>query len=433
MKTILLSALMVAATAAQSPGQGGAVTEPVGYTTIQLPGASGGGTVETPFTWPLTSAVISEGPVTAIEGDTVSLQQPSGPGELLYLTVQTGPFAGLALNILSWQTSQILTIESPPPGAIVPGTNVRVRSRATLNSAFPPDRLLELDWRAGPTPDTTDNIVLWKGSTQTPSVFFISPAGPSGPAKWRLADQRGDAGNTPLTYPTALLAVRRSPQQIDLINVGHVNVLNRRWQQVWPGLNLLGTPFGTKDSPAGTLANCGLYNPGSPYSIIAGLNPAEADTVTFYNETTRMPSAWCSLGSNPASWLGTGTNAFLSNTQLPFNGPLLLYRYGPPTWVTLNYPPLWDYPGPAAAARLTRSVKPAIKPAVAAAEVPITILPASKNTVTLRWPSKRGSYYTIETNEGTGWRKLSRYRATGPHLTIRRPIAGRAIFRVLNQ
>ena len=397
-----------------------------------------------PISYPLTQLSLWEGTITAAQGNQVTLTGSNGPVPNqpgLYLTLRNGAYAGLSVPVLTFQGNDIVTLGEAPAGAFAAGLAVSVKPYDTIDSTFPP-ATMPLAWLRGTTAEAADNLILWQAATQSPDIYFLTPSANGNPSHWEKDGQPGDAGATTVGYPASFLIVRRGASPMELMNIGTVPTTNRRWQQIWGGLNLLGTPFNIETSPA-TLRSCGLYNGASAFSISAGLTALEADSLTIFDIASRQTATWCSVENDPPTWFNTDTNQDVSDMPLPFQGALMIYHYTAPTWVQLAYPNIPDYPPPALASMAsmaatnnatqarTATRAQIVRPTVSGKIIPSSIRRVSAKHLEISWPARRGMLYRIQINTGSGWKTLSHCYAHAATMAIRRHFTGSGMLRVV--
>ena len=406
------------------------VTEPVGYDITELPGATAGAATAIPVSFFLGRQTSWQGYITAVDGNTVTLSGEPEPiffEKTHYLAIQSEPFAGAAFRVLSVKSGNQVTVSESPKGALRVGAIVRLRPYDTLDTGVPPDTMIWGGWLAGDDPETADNLLLWDGETQTSKTFFLAPAANGSPAQWRQKGQAGNAGDTVLNYPPSFYVVHRGATPLQIFSVGHVMVVNRRWQKIWPGINVLGTPVNIGPDPT-VLQNCGLYDANSSGAITAGSSPSEADSLTFFDGGQRLPSVWCSIREENPQWLATGTSEDRGSVVLPWSGALLLNHVGPPTWGHLQYNDIFGYgvpwyPGINAANAATLSGLPA-------KVIELALKPSVNGQMEASWKAVKGANYRLDTNTGTGWKTTGKYAAESTVMKVLLPKSSHAQVRV---
>jgi hypothetical protein len=426
-----------------SPGCLGqsATTEPVGYMTFELPGTPTGGSVDYPFTVPMTLRPVYVSRIDTVSGNsfTVAVAQPdivpfTGTGGSYFVLIQTGAARAAVLPMVSATGNQI-TVRGPiPPGALEPGVSFSVRRYFTLNdlrqvgngNVYGGGLTIVSGWVEATGPDQGDELVTWDPETQASAVYYLQPQA-SGPSQWRTAGSTLDQGETALPWPGGWVITRRGPEPLRLIAVGHVPVADTRLQYYWPGLNILGLPFGN----GVTLNASRIYDSSSPWTVQGGLSALEADTLTIYRQRTdlvddlvlvREPTVFFSLDDEYPGWREVGTLTDRSNLTLPLNGSLMLQHSGSGGWVR-NFTPGLDL-----------SPTPRSQKALPVRTWPLSVSNQS-GRLNLTWTAPRKSLCELQTStDNQTWVRAGQYAGRGGAMTIKRTASRETeFFRVIQR
>ncbi len=159
---------------------------------------------------------------------------------------------------------------------IEPGTKVGVRPNWSLGALFgsPPTA----DILQGDSVEEADVIGLQDPATQTTREFFFK----SGEG-WREVghEEEGDRSATAVPYRSAVQFFRRTAPDLSFVQVGTVPMYDspQHWVKVWPGRNLLTTPF----SPAKKIGELLV-----PASLVSGGSAPHSDSFRVVSEDAEL-------------------------------------------------------------------------------------------------------------------------------------------------
>jgi hypothetical protein len=394
-----------------------AVSDIVGYEGYTLPGVAAGAVQEYPISLPFAGLMVHSGDIASAFGNSVVMPGvPALTPGLHFVHLTSGPYAGMALEITA-STPGAFTVAEAPVGAFTSGMKVNLRMMQTLESVFPANQVLSNGWKAGSTTAEADTVSLWNAATQTETTFYLGTNG-----SWYAANgQAVNAASVSLSYPAAVMIHRRGPQPLEFLHLGTLAQPTDGWLRVYPGLNLLGKPF-----TSASLANSGLYDSGSDFSMQGGLNAAEADILGVYEGGIRLGAFWYD-SSSTGGWRALADGQGAGSLPLPLTGGLVLQRQGPAGWLRMNGVSI-------AAQRAAR-----LAPLAAAKPVPKThavrISRAGSQSVKLSWKAAPGQNYLVQGLAPAGsWKTVRTVRPQKREAsTTLAVVSGARQFRVISQ
>lgn len=220
-------------------GLEGATGDPVGYVANHLVAGKKGS-----LAVPLADGYKKLGKI-AVSGDGFVEFESDLPLDLLgpalsaCLDVRSGPGSGESLQVTGFSGKRVL-FEGPPMFPIEAGTVVGVRPNWSIGGLFgspPSEEILQ-----GDTYQDADVIGLLDPATQTTREFFYQTG-----EGWREVGHEvdGDRSATAVPYRSAVQFFRRRAPDLQYFLIGTVPMYGspQQWVRVWPGRNLLTTPF----------------------------------------------------------------------------------------------------------------------------------------------------------------------------------------------
>jgi hypothetical protein len=250
-------------------------SDPVGYMTFKLVGGMKGS-----MAVPLAQGYRWIGPVAAAGPDYVESASnlPNdllGAGNSACLDVRSGPGAGQSLRVTSVSGRRVY-FEGPALTELATGVMVGVRPNWTLGEMLgsPPFG----DIQQGPTHVEADVIGLQDPATQTIREFFYKTE-----EGWReIGDaEEGDRSTVAVPFRSSLQFHRKASSDLNVVMFGAVPMFGaaHHWVRVWPGRNLITTPF----SPARKIKDFIDVS-----SLNSGLSAARSDTFRLVYEDASL-------------------------------------------------------------------------------------------------------------------------------------------------
>ncbi len=393
------------------------MADPVGYISYTLPGNS-----ETLLPLQLARNLTFMGYVNQVTpaGVRFSANLPTGVFGSVgrgYMEVRVGAMAGLGIPATGF-SGNFLNLERSPVGLVSVGDYVSIREEWTLGGLF--ETLLELPFESGESAAVADTLSVWDARTQTSRVFYLHTG-----LGWREADKlaEGDKSQVPVLFPSGVIVRRRAATDVQVVVTGQVIMpLDQRYHPVWPGRNIISAPF--TSSP-----NLNHYiRPveDAPHTVVSGLSAPSSDTLRFYTYDleagTKSISPVIYYGNG--QWRVVGSNENAGETSLSFSPCLDLQRVGPAGYIRFQGIP---YESAAASQKVAAAVSKVVK------EDSVT-LNKSAGGLTLRWPSKAGSFYQIQSRPvwSGSWEDFkASVQATSSEAAVEFAPEGNACFRVI--
>ena len=257
-----------------------AVTDPVGYITINVD-AKPTGTTLTPISPTLVNKVEFAGSVASATATTVTLTGTplvggSYAGGNFYVEVTNGAGEGAWTNITANTTSQ-LTVESDLTTFITGGTStVKVRKHVTIGEFFGTTNAAGL--KPGDDAGLADEVFLINARTGLNKSLFFDGTG------WVDAEFT-PANNQKIEPQQGLLVKRKLATPVTFVRTGYVKT-GKTMLGVYNGLNVTGVPraVGSTGVPATsfTLGTSGLRTASAATGVKPGDDAGIADEVLFY-------------------------------------------------------------------------------------------------------------------------------------------------------
>ena len=329
-----------------------------------------------------------------------------------YLNIRVGAYAGMTTTVTSF-SGKDLTLTRSMAGLVSPGDQVEVIANHTIGGLFGAANSVGL--LPGENASEADTIGVWNSQTQSSRVFYFRTG-----EGWRESgnEAAGDQAGMTIPFPAALVINRRGTTPLQVTVPGVVPMpLDQRYFEVFPGRNLISAPF----SKEGTIADYGLYDEGSPFSVTGGASAPDADTIRFSNLSTATDSEviYYRLGQG---WRTAGADGDAGDTAIEIGQSMDFQRRGPAGFIKARGIP--QSPSGAALA-----VQAAPLPTVSITRT----LPAAGG-VQLEWNAEAGATYQVQTQlsgENT-WKNLGdpvvAQAATGS--TVCRP-SGQGFLRIV--
>ncbi len=322
-----------------------AVTTPiVGFDTLQVGGASGGGSqisfLGTEFLASVKHVGASSTVTTSSLSDSLASwtdDQFNGANGPHYLEITSlggsTSAAGVGSTYLISDTiasSKTVTLATNLPAGLGTPVGYRIVKHWTLAGLFGATNTAGLQ---GGTSVTADHIQLWFGGTY--ESYYYQTAGIGGTGWRRVGNQSEDASGTIVRPDQSLIVKRGQAQDVAVTVIGEVKT-GQTSVTVSPGFNFIPNPY----SVAMTLASCNIYT-GNPATGLAGGNIATADQLLAWNGTSYDTYYYQTSGIGGTGWRKVGdmtTDA--SATPIPALSSIIVRRTAPGafTWVMPQHP-----------------------------------------------------------------------------------------------
>jgi uncharacterized protein (TIGR02597 family) len=289
-----------------------AVTDPVGYVTVNV---AGGNNAETFIGASLYNAVDFNGAVTARAANSISVAAGSfTAGQFdgkYFVEIASGTNAGFWTDIVATPNATTITTSDDLTSLLAVGDSIKIRKHHTIESFFGDSATAGDQNRtgllAGAQISDADNIVIFNPESQSPTVLFYSTDEFDG--GWRTAS--GTSVSDMIIAPgQGIKVIRKSSgaaTAISFTQVGHVktgptNIV------IEPGENFVSVPLATGVSLLNTtLGNAGKITPGPQISL--------ADNVVLNTGDNLFKSVYFSTDEFDGGWRDAGAIDF-ANYQL---------------------------------------------------------------------------------------------------------------------
>ena len=360
-----------------------AVTDPSGYLAYNIPGGS-----RRLVGVHLTREATHSAKISSVLPQRIALPAPVqagyfGGAATVMVQVRDGQRAGITFTATAFEGNELI-LDSSPVSLIAPGDTVALFPNYTLSKLFGPNNTFGL--QTGETMEEADTVSLWNAASQTSRVFYLR----SGQG-WRESgnEAAGDCGQVTISFPEAMMVNRRGTSNLEFVVAGVVPMpLEQRYFRVLPGRNLITAPF----SISPTVGGYGLYEEGSPFSVIAGASAPEADTIRFTNPLTTIESEVLYYRSGHGWRLaGTGENA--DSTLVELGQAMDFQRVGEAGFIRSQGIP----------------VNPPLRALASApvSTVPIEGLQAEPGSLRISWSGEAGASYQVQKRPlREGWQDL---------------------------
>lgn len=344
-----------------------AVGDPVGYVTFKLiAGRKGAMALPMAAPYRIFKPVVDAG-ADYVEFGVDVPEDLMGTAQSACLDVRDGEGAGQSLKVTGFAGRRV-NFEAPAVFPITPGTTVAIRPNWSLGEVID-----FTDIQKGETYQTADLIGLHDPATQSTREFFYKIGD-----GWREVghEAEGDASATPIPYRSSVQFLRRGASDLFVVLMGTVPMFDapHHWVRVWPGRNLLTTPFSPADRVDHLFDKTSLISGRSaPHSDSFRIVYADAYiTPILYHHESR---GWTSIG---------GGSANAADLPVDFYVAMDFQHVG--TGAYLKFPT--DFPQSAVAVRALAST-----PEV----VPVDSSLSDFRERKLGWRSEAGTRYQVQT------------------------------------
>ena len=308
-------ALLTSSAYAQS-----AVSDPVGYITVDVAGGDGSTAAislvsPTLLTAPEFTGAVASAAGTVITVDGALTAGAFTSGGTFYVEVTTGGTTGVFADITANDAGTITTAEDISAAATA-GATITVRQHITLDQFL--GAANEAGLTDGGTAAAADSVTVFDATTQVGTAyFFLSGTG------W-FDTNFAPSGDAIIGPEQGLIVARRGADDVSFTSVGHVKV-NQANLPVVSGLNVVGVP----NAVGTTLGASGLSD-----GLAAGSTAAEADNVTTFVDGVSTTYFFLT----GTGWFDTAFGAS-DDVPLPEGSSILITRRGADATS-------WDAPAP---------------------------------------------------------------------------------------
>ncbi len=331
-----------------------ATTDPVGFITLTINGATSTTSQLTFTSLGLDQPVAFQGTISTAGTNTIvgtgtawndNQFNPTGATvatATYYLELLSGVGIGTTYDITgTTAATQTITLGQNLPNGVVAGDTFRIRAYWTIASAFGTNDESGLTQGSS---STADQIRVYNGSTY--NTYYYSNVGGVIGTGWRLIGDPNGVNNSQANaklYPDEGVLITRQPNSgpLSIVLMGAVKT-GKTSSPVFAGLNLLANPYA---APM-TLTSSNLYT-GDPTTGVAAGSSSTADLVRVYSPSTNTYNTY--YYSNVGGVIGTGwrligdpngVNNDQSSTAIPVGTSFLVTRQGASAfnWVAPQHP-----------------------------------------------------------------------------------------------
>jgi uncharacterized protein (TIGR02597 family) len=325
--------------AASSSAQTTAVTDPVGFITLNIAGTTGGATSALSFKGlSMTRAIEYQGSAETVGTNTLvdneatwTDNQFNGANGSYFVEITNGTNVGATFDIQATAaaTKTITLAQNLPTGSAAPLT-FKVRKHWTIGSVFGAANEVGL---GGGDATTADQILIFNGVGYDTYYYQTSGLGGVG---WRKGGDVGtNAANTVLFPEDGIIIKRKQAGAVNVVLLGAVK-MGTSSIPVAPGNNVIANVYAASI----TLGSSGLYT-GNAATGLAGGASTSADQVLLWNGVSYDVFYYQTSGLGGTGWRkggDVGTDA--ASTAIPSGASLIIKRQGASgfNWVVPQHP-----------------------------------------------------------------------------------------------
>jgi uncharacterized protein (TIGR02597 family) len=335
--SILAGAASLAALISGANAQTSAVTDPVGYITVNV---NGGGTTAAPLFSEISPTLVNKvefaGTVSAAAGNDIDVSgtpftvgaynqiSPTKPAYWVEIT-NGATTEGKWANISATPANNRITTSTSLAASITPGvTTIKIRRHVTLGDFFGATNTAGL--KGSDSAANADEVILFNGGA--PANYFYSDfAGLEG---WWDAGFSNPEADAPIQPNQGVLIARKAAAAVSFVFTGHVKT-GKTQMGASNGFNILPVPLAT-----GATLDASLLFTGADLtkSVDASDSAATADEVLILNAAGAPVSYFYSDFSGLEGWWDAGFSTPSGTTVLKEGTGFILNRKvgGPMTW-----------------------------------------------------------------------------------------------------
>jgi hypothetical protein len=353
-------------------------SDPVGYMSFDFVAGKKGA-----LAVPLAQGYRMGGTVSATGTDYIEFATDLPPNQLgidqsACLDVRSGPGAGQSLQVTGISGRRV-SFDGPALMPIAVGTSVAIRPNWSLGELLgsPPRGAIQ----QGASHESADIIGLQDPATQTTREFFYKSG-----SGWREIgrEMEGDRSATALPFRSSLQFFRRGASDLRIVLDGAVPMFSapNHWIRVWPGRNLVTTPF----SPAKTIDALFVKS-----SLVSGRSAPRSDSFRLVYADASLSkliyldqvNGWMSVPMQYDEYDEWGQPVLIDNTRVDLSHAMDFQRNGAGGYVGFN-----AFSEPQG---LARSM------AVAEQVIPVDTALSDFPSRRIGWASIQGTTYQVQT------------------------------------
>jgi uncharacterized protein (TIGR02597 family) len=322
-----------------------ATTDPVGFITLTVNGASAGTTALSFKALGLARQVEYQGNAEQVGANSLTDNdatwtdnQFNGANGAYYLEI-TGPTGASGIGTTyditgTTAATHTVTLAQNLAAGVTTGATFRIRKHWTIAAVFGAANEGGL---AGGTSTTADTIRIYNTAGVYTAYYYSTAAGDVG---WRKTDasgveQSGDQSGVVIYPDDGLVIARQQASAANIVLMGAVKT-GQTSSPISSGLNFVANPYA---APM-TLGDSGLYT-GDPNTGVKSGGASNADLVRIYNGTGYDSYFYSSGGLAGVGWRKvSGGTADQANVQIPVGASVIIQRQGATgfNWVAAQHP-----------------------------------------------------------------------------------------------
>lgn len=354
-------------------------TDPVGYVTLSfIAGEKGSMAVSLSNFYKYIRATSAAG-TDFVEFNTDLPPDLLGVAQAAWVDVRSGPGAGQSFRVTGVSGRRVNFEAAPLLLPITAGTMVGIRpdwSLGELIGSPPPEAIQQ-----GESHESADVVGVQNPATQTTREFFYKTD-----EGWREIghEAEGDRSATAVPFRSSLQFLRRGETDLGVVLIGAVPMFSapHHWVRVWPGRNLITTPF----SPATKIKD--LFDMSS---LISGGSAPRSDTfrLVYANASVskliyhHQGRGWTTVTREEEEFDEGGNLIVVEDTPLDLSVAMDFQRNGAGGYLKFKT----SFPGSGAVS------------ALAVAEEVVPVAPALSDFAArkIAWASRPGTTYQVQT------------------------------------
>jgi uncharacterized protein (TIGR02597 family) len=280
--SILAGAASLAALISGANAQTSAVTDPVGYITVNVAG-SAASTTFSAIAPTLVNKVEYAGSIATISATSITVSgTPFTVGQFAasnyWVEITSGAGEGAWTNITGTPTTSSITLADDMTAFAAAGATIKIRKHVTVGEFLGATNTAGL--LGGADPGLADEVVLVDNGTvpATVKVIFYDPTPGAG---WTDGDFNA-ATDVNIEPGQGVLVKHKTAASLSFVMTGHVKT-GKSMIAAFPGTNVIGVPAAVGYALDATVASSGPSNLKSV--VLPGADPGLADQIFVYGPT----------------------------------------------------------------------------------------------------------------------------------------------------
>jgi uncharacterized protein (TIGR02597 family) len=320
------AAILFAASSAVFAQATTATTDPVGFITLNVAGATGGTPALSFKGLSLTRAVEYQGSAETAAGTSITDNEATwtdnqfnGANGAYYVEIAGGPGAGTTYDITATAAAtKTITLAQGLANGVVAPVSFKIRKHWTIGSVFGANNEAGL---GGGDSATADQILISNGTGY--DIYYYQTAGAGGTG-WRKSPDTATDASGSVIYPEDGVVIKRiQASAVNVVLMGAVKT-GQSSIPIQAGNNITGNVFA---APM-TLQSSGIYTGNAATGLAAG-GPSTADLVLIWDGTNYAAYYYQSGGTGGTGWRSvTDASTDAGGTPIPVGGSVVIRRNG---------------------------------------------------------------------------------------------------------